>query len=100
MIFSFTYSTVSIRWNLIRDCKIEAKQYAKTWLWEGEKLVKSTLISINPVTIIKCFNKAIINIQDAINNIKIVIDVLTQFRYQIFIIYYFNCYTYAKFNNR
>ena len=36
-------------------------------LRKGEEIVKSTLSSINPDTIIKCFNKAIINIQKAIN---------------------------------
>ena len=34
---------------------------------EGEELVKSKLSSINPATIIKYFNKAIINIQDVMH---------------------------------
>ena len=37
---------------------------------EGEELVKSTLSLISPASIIKCFSKAIRNIQDALYDTK------------------------------
>ena len=66
MIFTSIYSTVSTRRNLFRNEKLKLSNMIKLDL-KKEELVKSTLNSINPATIIKYLNKSIINIKDALN---------------------------------